>query len=152
MFSMLKAWLTELGPSECSYKVCAKEGMRFAGEGTVPHGEESCSTALPALEFNELEPNLTRNWTTIMVSIYEQHVITNRCDIFSLQFGHFWAGTPSPSPHKVRLHSACMDVRSSKGAPAQYGTSVLFWPSLQKASLDAFRVFTCTLSHRRPFL
>jgi len=49
------------------------------GEGTVPHGEKSSSTALPALE-----PNLTGNWTMIVVSIHEQDMITNRCGICSL--------------------------------------------------------------------
>lgn len=85
-------------PSECSYKVCAKGGMHLrgkiasskAGVGTVTM-ERRADPHLSALEFNELQPILTPNCTTVTVSLHKQHMITElkfaRCSLGILDLG-----------------------------------------------------------------
>lgn len=132
-FLLLKAWVTELCPSECSYKVCAKDGMHFSGwDSTWWSRRGHCSTRRGELFRRSACPGV--QWATAKFdykldnncSFYLRTARDNRHEICSLQFGHFWAGTPRPSHHTVRSHSACMDVQSFRGAPAQYSRPVLF--------------------------
>lgn len=130
----------------CRVRQCLAEQER-----ALLHTERRAVPLLCLPWSSMLQPNLTTDRTMIMVSIHEQDAITNRREICSLQFGHFCAGTPGHGPHMVRSHSACMDVQSFQGAPVQYGRPVLFCSSLQKASLDASRVFTCPVCHSCAF-
>lgn len=134
-FLLLKACVTELFPSDCSYKVCAKgrnafcrARQRLAEQERALFHTERRAVPLPALDFNELQPN----WTTIAFFICEQHAITNRCEICSLLFGHFWAQTQPPHGKIAQWLYGCAkfsgcscEIRHTNVIPAQPAESQL---------------------------
>lgn len=77
---------------------CTPQGKRAPGkegEGTVPM-EKRAGPRLSALEFNELQPNLTPNYTTITGSLREQLVIAE-VKFASCSLGIFELGRPNPA-------------------------------------------------------